>query len=155
MERSAGAEVFAAPAASLLGEKPAAHGAPGQEQPTPQLPTKSVKARFWLLSLAAVLLICCASPLFFAPLWQPAMPARASGEAPPDLAAAMRVDLNTASLEQLCTLPNVGEARAGAILAYREAHGGFASLEEVCEVKGIGEKTLQSWDGLAYVSSGE
>lgn len=48
-----------------------------------------------------------------------------------------RIDLNRATKEQLMTLPGVGETRAQAIIAYREAHGGFASIEELMEVSGI------------------
>lgn len=48
-----------------------------------------------------------------------------------------RIDLNRATKEQLMTLPGVGETRAQAIIAYREAHGGFAAVEELMEVSGI------------------
>ncbi len=48
-----------------------------------------------------------------------------------------RVNINTADLEQLCTLPGIGETRAKAILAYREEHGVFRSVEELMNVSGI------------------
>lgn len=48
-----------------------------------------------------------------------------------------RIDLNSATKEQLMTLPGVGETRAQAIIAYREAHGGFQTIEELMEVSGI------------------
>lgn len=50
-----------------------------------------------------------------------------------------KVNLNTASIEQLCTLPGIGESRAKSIIAYREAHGGFDSPEEIMQVEGIKE----------------
>lgn len=50
-----------------------------------------------------------------------------------------KVNLNTASIEQLCTLPGIGESRAKSIIAYREAHGGFDSAEEIMQVEGIKE----------------
>lgn len=50
-----------------------------------------------------------------------------------------KVNLNTASSAQLCTLPGVGESRAKAILAYREEHGNFQSIEEIMKVQGIKE----------------
>lgn len=106
--------------------------------------------RFWLLSLAVLVIVCGASPLFFAPFSQ-ADPPQPCGQ-PAALEELLRVDLNTATLEQLCTLPGIGEVRAGAILEFRQAHGGFDCLEEVCAVKGISQKTVDGWNGLAYVS---
>lgn len=56
-------------------------------------------------------------------------------------AADGRINLNTATKEALLTLPGIGEARAAAILAYREEHGGFSSPEELMQIDGIGEKS--------------
>lgn len=53
-----------------------------------------------------------------------------------------RVNLNTATLEELDALPGVGPSTAKNIIAYREAHGGFAAPEEIINVKRIGEKTF-------------
>ena len=50
------------------------------------------------------------------------------------------VNLNTATSEELQTLPGVGEATAAAILEDREANGPFTSVEDVMRVSGIGEK---------------
>ena len=55
------------------------------------------------------------------------------------------VDLNTATAEQLDALPGVGPATASAILSHREQHGPFRSVEDLIEVRGIGEAKL---DGL-------
>ncbi len=48
-----------------------------------------------------------------------------------------RLNLNTATAGELQTLPGIGEAKANAIIAYRESHGNFASIEELMEVPGI------------------
>jgi competence protein ComEA len=53
-----------------------------------------------------------------------------------------RVSLNSATREQLDTLPGVGPVTAQAIVAYRTAHGGFQRVEDLLDVKGIGEQTL-------------
>jgi competence protein ComEA len=57
-------------------------------------------------------------------------------------AAEVPVDLNTATPEQLDELDGIGPGMAGAILEYREEHGGFGSVEELGQVPGIGEKRL-------------
>lgn len=52
------------------------------------------------------------------------------------------VDVNTAGLEELMTLPGIGEVRARAILEDREANGPYRYPEELVRVKGIGEGIL-------------
>ena len=54
------------------------------------------------------------------------------------------LNLNTATLEQLDELDGIGPATAESILEYREANGGFGSVEELGQVSGIGEKRLAS-----------
>jgi competence protein ComEA len=51
------------------------------------------------------------------------------------------IDLNTATLAQLDTVPGVGPVTAQAILDYRTKHGKFTKIEELQEVDGIGTKT--------------
>jgi len=55
-----------------------------------------------------------------------------------------RIDINTASLEQLKTLPGIGEVKAEAIIAYREANGPFQMLDELMNVDGIGPVTYEN-----------
>ncbi|MBQ6392956.1 MAG: ComEA family DNA-binding protein [Eubacterium sp.] len=54
-----------------------------------------------------------------------------------------RINLNLAQKEDLMTLNGIGENRALAIIAYREEHGGFSSVEELKEVEGIGDGIYQ------------
>ena len=60
------------------------------------------------------------------------------------VAMADPVDINSADAATLAqTLKGVGPAKAEAIVAFREANGPFRSVEELTEVKGIGEKLLE------------
>jgi competence protein ComEA len=59
------------------------------------------------------------------------------------VAAPTLVPLNTATAEELMTLPGVGPATAQRILAYREAHRAFGDVSELLNVPGIGAKTLE------------
>ena len=49
-----------------------------------------------------------------------------------------KISLNTATAQELTALTGVGEKTAQAIIAYRDAHGGFTSIDELQQVKGIG-----------------
>lgn len=62
------------------------------------------------------------------------------------------VDLNTATVEELTALPGIGDVIARRIVAYRQVHGPFTSLEELAEVKGMGEKRIE--DIQDYVTLG-
>jgi competence ComEA-like helix-hairpin-helix protein len=53
-----------------------------------------------------------------------------------------RVNVNTATAAELVRLPGIGEALAARIIAYREAHGPFATLDALAAVRGIGPQTV-------------
>jgi len=55
------------------------------------------------------------------------------------------VNINSANKEELKTLTGIGDAKADAIINYREENGGFKSVEELTKVNGIGEKTLEKF----------
>jgi competence protein ComEA len=58
-----------------------------------------------------------------------------------------KLNVNTASVEELETLPYIGEVKAKAIVEYREKNGPFRSPEDLLDVPGIGEKTLEKIRG--------
>jgi competence protein ComEA len=75
-------------------------------------------------------------------------PARAAKAAPTS-----KVNLNSASVQQLETLPGVGPALAGRIVEYRQKSGGFKSAQELMNVKGIGEKNFAKLQPHVVVGS--
>jgi competence protein ComEA len=61
------------------------------------------------------------------------------------------IHLNTATVEELETLPGVGPAIAAAIVRHREANGPFASVDALLDVPGVGEGRLANWRELLLV----
>lgn len=53
-----------------------------------------------------------------------------------------KININTASVEELQTLKGIGPATAKSIILYREEYGAFSAIEEIMNVKRIGEKTF-------------
>ena len=66
----------------------------------------------------------------------------AQQEQAPGAAPKTTVNLNTATIEQLAALPGIGQKTAERILEYRTKNGGFKKIEELMNVKGIGEKSF-------------
>jgi competence protein ComEA len=55
------------------------------------------------------------------------------------------VNVNTASIAQLKTLPGLGDATAHAIVSYREKNGAFKRIEELLIIKGVSKRRLEEW----------
>lgn len=104
---------------------------------------------FILLSLAAA--VCCAMLAVYSAVPLHAQEPQKMPDTA-DLEQFIWVDLNTADLEALCTLPGVGESRARAILEYRKQHGPFEQVTDAARVPGLTEEIVDSWMGQVTVS---
>jgi competence protein ComEA len=82
-----------------------------------------------------------------------AAPATAFSAATEEKAA--RLNLNAASAEDLATLPGIGPSYAKRIVEYREKNGPFKRVEDLLNVQGIGEKTLERIRDRVMVGSGK
>jgi competence protein ComEA len=74
----------------------------------------------------------------------PRMPAASAGEV---------VNLNTATVAQLESLPGIGRATAERIVEYRQKSGGFKKVEDLMNVRGIGEKSFLKLKPLITVTA--
>lgn len=63
----------------------------------------------------------------------------------------LQVNINTAGLDELDELPEVGPATAESIIEYRQANGMFRSVEELEEIPGIGPETIEEIEPFATV----
>ena len=82
-------------------------------------------------------------------LGQPTATPEPSRSSPP--VSLGKVNLNTATLADLDTLPGIGPVTAQAIIDYRASHGPFVSIESLLSVRGIGESTLSKIRDLVAV----
>jgi len=65
-----------------------------------------------------------------------------------------KVNINTANIEQLATLPGVGTKLAARIVEYRQKSGTFRTSQDLLNVKGIGEKNFAKMESLLTVGEG-
>ena len=85
----------------------------------------------------------------------PALAANLQSQSPPPAAAANpakpAINLNTTTFDQLETLPGIGRKTAERIIEYRTKAGGFKRIEDLMNVKGIGEKSFLKLKPLVAV----
>ena len=113
--------------------------------------TMSAPRRRRFLVLAAAAAVCIVGlALWYAVPSAPVQDVPAS--VPEALRESFRVDLNTAGVDAMTTLPGLGEKKARAILEYRLTHGPFRSLGEVAQVPGVTQDMIDGWQGLVYLS---
>lgn len=110
-------------------------------------------ANVLLCSAAALLLLLAGAAWFSVPFWQPGY--RTVASEPFDLRRMERVELNSAGIDELCSLPGIGEKKAQAILDYRQEHGPFSSIDELDQVDGISAKSIETWRSKLYIEADE
>lgn len=82
----------------------------------------------------------------------PSFSPSASIQATPQISAAEdKLNINTATLRELDTLPGIGEVLAQRIIDYRQKIGGFKSIEQIQDVDGIGEKKFEAFKDMITV----
>ncbi len=64
-----------------------------------------------------------------------------------------KIDINSAPIDTLMTLPGIGETKAAAIINFRERYGSFEQIEELTYIQGIGQNLFDQISNLIYVSS--
>lgn len=64
----------------------------------------------------------------------------------------LKIDLNSAEWYELIILPGIGEKKARAIVEYRKKIGVFKTIEHLCEVNGIGMKTVKRIKDLVFIN---
>jgi len=64
---------------------------------------------------------------------------------------AAKININTATVEELVSLPGVGDSVAKSIVEHREKNGGFKTTDDLKEVKGIGEKKFEKIKDMVTV----
>ena len=88
----------------------------------------------WLFTLVVCTTVC----VVLSPLAQkPSVAARRKPQSPE------KIDINTAAVDQLESLPHIGIKTAQAIIAYRAQHGPFKRIDDLTKVRGIGGKTFE------------
>jgi competence protein ComEA len=84
----------------------------------------------------------------------PALSAQSKAPVPkPAATATAPVNLNTATVEQLATIPGVGPKMAERIIDYRQKNGGFKKVEDLMNVSGVGEKSFLKMKPLITVGT--
>lgn len=148
---------------------------PGEERERKEHPTKDVSQKeneralyVQTCILMGVLCLLCAGMILFQTLWPQSITIRENPQSPAPSAVSSalpsqpepsvevsqqeeKVNLNTASAQELDSLPGIGKAIAQAIVEYREQKGVFQTIQQVMEVEGIGEKTFEAIRDLITV----
>jgi competence ComEA-like helix-hairpin-helix protein len=118
-----------------------------------------VNAGLWLLTTLLCCALCSGAALAEEPAPGPAQRTAAAialpgaASAAVDAAAPALIDLNRAGVDELTSLPGIGQKRAEAILAFRDSHGGFQNVAQLLKIKGIGRAMLRKLRALVTIGN--
>ena len=101
-------------------------------------------------TLTATLLLSCL-PLLSQPLLAADKPAAKPATTVTAAKESGKVNLNTASINELTALKGIGEKKAQAIVDYREKQGKFTTVDQLADVSGIGPATLEAYRDMIIV----
>jgi competence protein ComEA len=96
-----------------------------------------------VLALTFFCAFCVVASSFAAEEAAKAAPEKAAKAAPEKPVLSGKININTATIEQLEMLPRIGTKTAQLIIEHRTQNGPFKKVEDITSVKGIGEKTLE------------
>ncbi len=112
-----------------------------------------------LIVLVAIAIIAAGLAFYLPTLWHARVPPVAPIVVdnvriivPQFLSEVPKVDINSAGINELTQLPGIGKTLAARIVAYRDAHGPFARLEDLKKVSGIGDKVIGQIHDLVVVT---
>ena len=103
---------------------------------------REVNMKFQVIRMVGVLTLCIG--LLCGSVSALAQQAGAGSDTAPKTTASAKINLNSATAEQLASLPGIGPATARLIIEHRTQMGKFNRIEELLNVKGIGEKKFEA-----------
>lgn len=117
--------------------------------------TTSISELFSLVVALVIIVLGCANYYYYytdqpPPEQHVILDARGAAMGTKEFLRLAAININTATVDELKELPGIGDVISARIVAYREEHGFFSSVEELDKVRGIGPKTVHKLLVTAY-----